>query len=247
MARIRSIKPEIRISEKVNSWPVEIRYFWIMLWGYVDDHGRGRDNAKLIVADSYPLDDAITNKDVEKWLSILERSGVIYRYEVDGSRYLLITNWLEHQRPAHPAKSVIPVPRENCGNPPQSSEGAPDTSEAPESPAVNDSPEQRAESREQRADEQVQKALAAHVIPADFGLTAERKQWAKANTPAVPADRETQGFFDYWAGEQGKKKNWDTTWRNWMRRKQTEAEAKGWKSQEDQNSLVPAMYGWANR
>ncbi|MEZ2390872.1 hypothetical protein AB6813_15275 [bacterium RCC_150] len=49
MARIRSIKPEIRTSEKVNSWPVEIRYFWIMLWGYVDDHGKGRDNAKLIV------------------------------------------------------------------------------------------------------------------------------------------------------------------------------------------------------
>ena len=247
MARIRSIKPEIRISEKVNSWPVEIRYFWIMLWGYVDDHGRGRDNAKLIVADSYPLDDAITHKDVEGWLSVLERSGVIYRYEVDGSRYLLITNWLEHQRPAHPAKSVIPIPSENYGNPPQSSEDAPDTSEAPERVAVNHSPEQRAESSEQRADEQVVKPPVLHTIPGNFSLTIERKQWSKENAPAVNPDREMQGFIDYWQGEQGKKKNWETTWRNWMRRKQTEAEAKGWKSQEDQNSLVPAMYGWANR
>lgn len=247
MARIRSIKPEIRISEKVNSWPVEIRYFWIMLWGYVDDHGRGRDNAKLIVADSYPLDDEITHKDVENWLSVLEASGVIYRYEVDGSRYLLITNWLEHQRPAHPAKSVIPIPRENCGNPPQSSEDAPDDSEASESLSVNSSPEQGAESSEQRADEQVVKPAAPHAIPADFSLTLERKQWSKENAPAVNAARETQGFIDYWAGEQTKKKNWETTWRNWMRRKQTEAEAKGWKSQADLNSIVPAGYGWANR
>jgi hypothetical protein len=247
MARIRSIKPEIRISEKVNSWPVEVRYFWIMLWGYVDDHGRGRDNAKLIVADTYPLDDAITHEDVENWLSTLEGSGVILRYEVDGSRYLLITNWLEHQRPAHPAKSVIPVPREDCGNPPQFAEDAPDASKGPERTAVNSSPEQRAESSEQRADEQVVKPAAPHVIPADFSLTLERKQWAKENATAVNAARETQGFVDYWAGEQSKKKNWEATWRNWMRRKQTEAEAKGWKSQADLNSIVPAGYGWANR
>ena len=247
MARIRSIKPEIRISEKVNSWPVEIRYFWIMLWGYVDDHGRGRDNAKLIVADSYPLDDEITHKDVEKWLSILETSGVIYRYEVDGSRYLLITNWLEHQRPSHPAKSVIPIPREDSGGLPQSSADAPDGSEVPESISVNGSPEQRAESSEQRADEQVVKPAAPHVIPADFTLTLERKQWSKENAPAVNAARETQGFIEYWQDEQGKKKSWESTWRNWMRRKQTEAEAKGWKSQADLNSIVPAGYGWANR
>jgi len=247
VARIRSIKPEIRISEKVNSWPIEVRYFWIMLWGYVDDHGRGRDNAKLIVADSYPLDDDVTHKDVEKWLSILEKSGVIYRYEVDGSRYLLITNWLEHQRPSHPAKSVIPEPLATCGNPPESSEDPEPPAELPLELTANGSPEQGAGSREQRADEQVRKSPAPHVIPADFALTPERKQWAKENAQAVNAERETQGFYDYWAGEQAKKKNWESTWRNWMRRKQTEAEAKGWKSQADLNSVVPAGYGWANR
>ena len=247
MARIRSIKPEIRISEKVNSWPIEVRYFWIMLWGYVDDHGRGRDNAKLIVADSYPLDDNITHKDVDGWLAVLEASDVILRYEVDGARYLLIKNWLEHQRPAHPAKSVIPVPREDCGNLPQVAEEPEELQEVPVQLTVISSPEQRAESREQRADEQVRKSPAAHVIPADFTLTLDRRKWAKENTPAVPAERETAGFIDYWRGEQGKKKDWEATWRNWMRRKQTEAEGKGWKSQADQHSLVPAAYGWANR
>jgi hypothetical protein len=113
--------------------------------------------------------------------------------------------------------------------------------------SANGSPEQGAESREQRADEQVRKSPAAHAIPADFALTPDRKQWANENAPAVNADRETQGFIDYWAGEQAKKKSWESTWRNWMRRKQTEAEAKGWKSQADLNSVVPAGYGWANR
>lgn len=258
MARIRSIKPEIRISETVNSWPVEVRYFWIMLWGYVDDHGRGRDNAKLIVADTYPLDDSVTAEDVQQWLHILAKAKVIQRYTVAGKNYLAVTNWSEHQRPSHPAKSVIPEPpRDSVDSveihelPGQTSIVIPEASGNPPEDftrtSANGSPEQGAESREQRADEQVRKSPAAHVIPADFSLTLERKQWAMENARAVNAERETQGFVDYWAGEQAKKKNWESTWRNWMRRKQTEAEAKGWKPQADLNSPVPAMYGWANR
>lgn len=258
MARIRSIKPEIRISEKVNSWPIEVRYFWIMLWGYVDDYGKGRDNAKLIVADTYPLDDHVSAEDVDGWLEVLAASGVIKRYTVGGSNYLAVINWREHQRPSHPAKSVIPDPPqdsavsshshevfpplpvvipEGSGNPPE------DFAKVP----VNGSPEQGAVSSEQRADEQVVKASPAHAIPADFTLTLERRKWAKENAPAVHAERETAGFVDYWQGEQGKKKNWETTWRNWMRRKQSEAEGRGWKAPVDPGAMVPAGYGWANR
>jgi hypothetical protein len=258
VARIRSIKPEIRMSETVNSWPVEVRYFWIMLWGYVDDYGKGRDNAKLIVADTYPLDDSVTSEHVSAWLEVLAAAKVIQRYMVDSKRYIAITNWHEHQRPSHPGKSVIPDPPRDSADFDEIHEESEHLSasipEASGNPpedftriTANGSPEQRAESREQRADEWVRKPPAAHVIPADFSLTPERKQWAKENARAVNADRETQGFIDYWQGEQGKKKSWETTWRNWMRRKQTEAEAKGWKSQNDLNSVVPAGYGWANR
>lgn len=258
MARIRSIKPEIRISETVNKWPVEIRYFWIMLWGYVDDHGRGRDNAKLIVADTYPLDDSVAADDVSRWLEVLADAKVIQRYMVAGKSYLAVTNWSEHQRPSHPAKSVIPEPPRDSADSYDALEDAEqpsalipaDSGNPPEGVArnsANGSPEQGAGSREQRADERARKSPAPHVIPVDFSLTLERKQWANENARAVNAERETQGFVDYWAGEQAKKKNWEATWRNWMRRKQTEAEAKGWKSQADMNSVVPAGYGWANR
>jgi len=110
MARIRSIKPEIRSSEKVTSWPIEVRYAWILLWGFCDDHGRARDNARLFRADAYPLDDQITLEDVEGYLTQLATAGVIERYEVDGTRYLRVVNWTEHQKPQHPSKSVIPCP-----------------------------------------------------------------------------------------------------------------------------------------
>ena len=43
MARIRSIKPELRTSLTVATWPREARYFWVLLWGYLDDHGYGLD------------------------------------------------------------------------------------------------------------------------------------------------------------------------------------------------------------
>lgn len=107
-ARIRSIKPEIRTSEKVSSWPIPLRYFWVLLWGYADDHGRGRDNPRLIRADSFPLDDAISLDQIEEWMAALASAGVVDRYEVGGGRYFSIRNWREHQKPSHPSRSVIP-------------------------------------------------------------------------------------------------------------------------------------------
>ena len=108
MAKIRMIKTEVRTSEKVASWPIEVRYFWILFWGYVDDHGKGKDNALLIKADCFPLDENITAETIEKWLSILADSGVIVRYEVDGTRYVAVKNWSEHQKPQHPGKDIYP-------------------------------------------------------------------------------------------------------------------------------------------
>lgn len=110
VARIRSIKPEIRSSEKVTSWPIPLRYFWVLLWGFCDDHGRGRDNARLIKADAFPLDDEITADQVDDWMHSLAAAGVIHRYELAEARYFRIVNWSEHQKVQHPSKSVIPCP-----------------------------------------------------------------------------------------------------------------------------------------
>jgi hypothetical protein len=108
MARIRSIKPELRTSITVSLWPREVRLFFILLWGYLDDHGRGVDDGMLIAADCFPRDRDITAEVIDDWLEVIAEAGPVCRYVVDGRTYLHCPNWAEHQRPQHPGKSRIP-------------------------------------------------------------------------------------------------------------------------------------------
>lgn len=108
MARIRSIKPEMRTSITVSMWPREVRYFFILLWGYLDDYGRGVDDELLIASDCFPRDRDVTPERVDDWLELIADSGPICRYEVDGRNYLHAPNWREHQKPSHPTRSKIP-------------------------------------------------------------------------------------------------------------------------------------------
>ena len=68
MAKTRMLKPDLRTSVKVASWPREVRYFWTLSWGYVDDFGKGLDNLLLIRADCFPLDDDVTLEMLVCWL-----------------------------------------------------------------------------------------------------------------------------------------------------------------------------------
>jgi hypothetical protein len=120
MARIRSIKPEVRTSLTVAQWPREVRYFFVLLWGYLDDHGYGVDDVRLIKADCFPLDDDLTNADIDRWLDLIAgttdpgQPPPLCRYEVQGRRYLHAPKWAEHQRPQHPAlPKHPPCPREH--------------------------------------------------------------------------------------------------------------------------------------
>lgn len=112
------IRAELRISRTVNRWAIDVRYFWTQLWGYCDDFGRGRYDAKVILADTFPIDDAVTTSDITKWMRTLERSGVIHRYEVDGRLYFECVSWEEHQPMRYQRKTRIPDP---FGKVPQSS------------------------------------------------------------------------------------------------------------------------------
>jgi hypothetical protein len=113
MARIRSVKPELRTSLTAAEWPREVRYFWVLLWGYLDDYGRGVDEPRLIKADCFPLDDDLTVGDIEKWLEMFaaprdDEPASICRYTVAGRRYLHVPHWGSHQKPQHPTDSKIP-------------------------------------------------------------------------------------------------------------------------------------------
>jgi hypothetical protein len=115
MARIRSVKPELRTSEVVASWPREVRYAFVLLWGYLDDKGRGLDVPKTIAGDCFPHDDDVTPAKMDKWLTLMattkldpEKDPPVCRYEVAGRRYLHTVNADEHQRPNRPTPSRIP-------------------------------------------------------------------------------------------------------------------------------------------
>lgn len=113
MARIRSVKPELRRDLTVAEWSRERRYAWVLLWGYLDDHGRGLDDMRLLVADLFPLDRDITEKKLDIWLTQMSAPSMhgeppLCRYEVEGRRYMHAPKWTRAQRVSHPQDSRIP-------------------------------------------------------------------------------------------------------------------------------------------
>lgn len=69
---------------------------------------------------------------------------------------------------------------------------------------------------------------AATTIPDDFAVTLEMVAWAQQDTPLADGRRETDAFIDYWkqATKNHKKRDWVAAWRNWMRKAQSDAEAR---------------------
>ena len=110
MARIRSVKPELRTSLTAAQWPREVRYFWVLLWGYLDDHGYGVDEPRLIKPDCFPLDDDLSPEIIDKWMDLFVHSGSLCRFTAkDGRQYCHAVNWADHQRPQHPAVPRFPA------------------------------------------------------------------------------------------------------------------------------------------
>lgn len=113
MARIRSIKPQLRTDLTVAEWPRDARYAWVLLWGYLDDHGRGLDDLRLLVADLFPLDRDVTERKLDGWLKRMSTdsehgTAPLCRYELAGRRFLHAPKWTQHQRVSHPQDSRFP-------------------------------------------------------------------------------------------------------------------------------------------
>ena len=108
MARIRTIKPGFFRSYDVIPLSYRARLTWIGLWTYVDDEGRGRDDARIIKGELWPLEDDVTWQEVEADLTELSRSAHVVRYEVSGRHFLAIPTWQDHQVISRPTKSKLP-------------------------------------------------------------------------------------------------------------------------------------------
>lgn len=109
MARIRTIKPEFPQSESMGRVSRDARLCFVLLWTLADDAGRLRGNSRMVASLLYPYDDDAKNL-MDGWLSELSSEGCIARYEVDGTSYIEICAWLEHQKIDKPSASKLPAP-----------------------------------------------------------------------------------------------------------------------------------------
>lgn len=116
MARIRSIKPEFPQSEDIGKLSRDARLLFIQLWTIADDFGKARAASRMLASLLFPYDDDAPSL-IDGWLSELERGEHIRRYNVDGSQYLEIANWLKHQKIDHPTPSRLPDFREILASP----------------------------------------------------------------------------------------------------------------------------------
>ncbi|MGW3992407.1 hypothetical protein ACWEF6_02855 [Amycolatopsis sp. NPDC004772] len=131
--RIRSTKPEFWRSERVASVNWDARLVLKGLESYVDDNGVGKDDLALIVADVFPRDlsrnPTGTLQKVSEALTQLSEAGLLWRYEVEGTKLLYIAFWESIQRIEKPTKGRFPRPdgtmnyrdseiREDSRNPP---------------------------------------------------------------------------------------------------------------------------------
>ncbi len=98
--RIRNVKPELFRAREVCELPIEVRWTFLGLLVMVDDEGVIEDDARLIKADIYALDD-IAATEVYDHLSKIQDANLICRYEAVGRRWLHVLrfrdDWVEKQ------------------------------------------------------------------------------------------------------------------------------------------------------
>ncbi len=97
MARSRNIKPGFFSNEYLAELDPLSRILFTGLWCLADREGRLEDRPKKIKAEILPYDDC----NVDALLDSLMNAGeqFIIRYEVDGMKYIQISNFKKHQNP----------------------------------------------------------------------------------------------------------------------------------------------------
>lgn len=106
MARSRNIKPGFFRNADLAELSYEARLLFIGIWTLADREGRLEDRPRQIKMEIFPAD----NLDCDKLLDDIADTGMVIRYQVEGRRYLQVTNFLKHQNPHKDEKqSTIPA------------------------------------------------------------------------------------------------------------------------------------------
>ncbi|MCH5332006.1 MAG: hypothetical protein J1E33_06340, partial [Alistipes sp.] len=98
MARIRTIKPEFFLDEKVGNLPIQARLLFIGLWCHADDNGVLRGNAAYIKAQVFPYDDNLRVGEVKKWIDALVEARMLIPLTYKGESYYVVRTFRSHQK-----------------------------------------------------------------------------------------------------------------------------------------------------
>lgn len=108
MTRSRTLRPGFFSSFNLAKVSRDARLFFAGLWVEADDEGRLIDSPKQLAGAIFPHDDDVDAPMVVGWLDDLIAITVVARYEANGGRYLVIPNFMEHQKPPHASPSKLP-------------------------------------------------------------------------------------------------------------------------------------------
>lgn len=233
MARIRSLKPEFWHDRKLaRSCSRDARMLYMGLWNQADEHARCNGDEAVIKGQVFPFDDDLR---IGPLLAELEAIGRVQRYWFDGDPYLFLPKLAKHQR-LEPSKAASRLPEppdpDETPSPPRSeahsekiaADSEPIVAESETSVASLCCMEHGSGSMEHvcgetpRADKPAPKRGTR--LPEDFGITDPMRQWASEKTPGVDLFGELEQFVDYHRGKGTTAKDWEATWRTWMRNAQ---------------------------
>lgn len=95
----RILKDSICTSDNIDALSADEEVFWYRLIVQCDDYGRMDARPAILRARCYPLRlDTVGEQDISKWLTSLQRAGLIHIYESAGRPYLQIATWDKHQQ-----------------------------------------------------------------------------------------------------------------------------------------------------
>lgn len=221
MARARNIKPSFFQNEALGELPPLARLAFIGMWTIADYKGCIEFRPKRLKVQLLPYDEC----DMEEIAIVLDKSGFIVNYSVQGQRYIKIRNFEKHQNPhknEREAGSEIPeyeekyrvinrlqkiqINREQDGTTPADS-----LILIPDSLILNPSCDAPEKDKPQRVGTRLSSDWSPSLADIEFCQT-ERPDLEVAITAAR--------FKDYWVaqpGAKGRKSDWQATWRNWVR------------------------------
>lgn len=215
MARIRTIKPEFPQSEKIGKLSREGRLLFVLLFTLVDDAGRARAASRMLASLLYPYDDDAAGK-MDGWLSELERGEHIRRYEVDGSQYLEVTKWLEHQKIDRPSESRLPAYNGPIAKPREPSRAldadlvSSTLDLVPSISAVAEAPRARGAERKSRKGNAI-------ALPDSYCLPDKVRAYGAAQgLSSSEMDREHQRFCNHAKQNDRRCVDWEAAERNWF-------------------------------